>query len=108
MQSEQIRNIYEIINKIMIKGEEIMNKANNINTTKNIQKPLSVVMVETRDMIVNTLNATQMHPTLLEMILKDIYAEVQAQARLMLENEAAEYQRMLNEAQESDSDVENE
>lgn len=65
-------------------------------TNNNIQKPISLIIEEGKMTIINAINELNLHPTLLEPILKDIYAEVQMQARMALERETAEYQRMLS------------
>ena len=67
-------------------------------TNNNIQKPISLIIEEGKMTIINAINELNLHPTLLEPILKDIYTEVQMQARMALERETAEYQRMLSAA----------
>ena len=77
-------------------------------TNNSIQKPISLVIEEGKMTIINTINELNLHPTLLEPILKDIYAEVQMQARMTLERETAEYNRMLNETNNIKEEVPNE
>lgn len=67
---------------------------NNIN---NIQKPISMVIEESKNTIVNAINSVQLHPTLLEIIIKELYLEVQNQAKVIAENERYEYERKLSE-----------
>lgn len=81
---------------------------NNTNVTNNIQKPISLIIEEGKTNIINTINELNLHPTLLEPILKDIYAEVQMQARMTLERETAEYNRMRNEANNNKEEISNE
>lgn len=71
----------------------------------NIQKPFSVIVNEAKEGIVASINAAQLHPTLLEMILKEILFEVQTQARTALEQETLEYNRSLSKAKTEGSEV---
>lgn len=61
------------------------------NSNNQIQKPVSVIMSEARDKIATTLNGIDLHPVLLEMILKEIYLDVQNQAKYISEREMQEY-----------------
>ena len=65
--------------------------------TNNIQKPISMVLKESKDIIVNAINSVNLHPSLLEMIMKDLYVEVKNQAEIMSQRESSEYERMSNE-----------
>ena len=67
---------------------------NNIN---NIQKPVSMIVNESRDIIANAINSINLHPVLLEIILKDFYLEIKNQATVMSQRENSEYERMCNE-----------
>lgn len=70
----------------------------NNNTINNIQKPVSLIMTEAKENIVNAINEVQLHPVVLEMIVKELYMEIKDQAKMMIERESAEYQRTLMEA----------
>ena len=66
----------------------------NINT---INKPVSMVLNEAKDVI----DSVQLHPTLLEMVIKDIYNEVKYNAVAFSEREKAEYEQALQKSEES-------
>lgn len=77
---------------------------NNTNLTNKIQKPLTLATEETKTNLVNVVNEalSQMHPTLVSMIIREVLVEVQAYERTMFERENAEYQRAIAEAKESE------
>lgn len=70
-------------------------------------KPISMIVEESRQIIVDAINNANLHPTLLLMILKDIYNEVNQQAKIQYEYEKIEYEKMLTEIKnEVESDKE--
>ena len=69
----------------------------NTKNTNNIQKPISLIIDESKNAIVDAINNVQLHPVLLEMILKELYLEVQNQAIAATQREKNEYERLLNE-----------
>lgn len=46
------------------------------NKTKQIEKPISVAIEETKQQIADVINNSQLSPVVLDLILKDIYNEV--------------------------------
>lgn len=71
-----------------------MENTNNINT---INKPTGLFIEDAKQSIINTINEVNLHPTLLEMILRDIYNEAKELARAQYEREKAEYEQALAE-----------
>lgn len=71
-----------------------MENTNNINT---INKPTGLFIEDAKQSIINTINEVNLHPTLLEMILRDIYNEAKELAKLQYEREKAEYEQALAE-----------
>ena len=61
-------------------------------------KPLSMNVKEAETGIINEINKYNLHPALLELILKNIYAEVAALAKNTYESEANKYWQSINEA----------
>ena len=72
-----------------------MENTNNINTT--INKPIGLILEDAKQSIINTINEVNLHPTLLEMILRDIYNEVNELAKAQLNRERTEYEQALAE-----------
>jgi hypothetical protein len=68
------------------------------NNTNNIQKPISLVIEEAKNSIVYAINNAQLHPVLLEMIIKELYMEIQNQVKSTTQREKEEYERVLVEA----------
>lgn len=64
-----------------------------------MEKPLSLVIKESKQTIIDAINSVNLHPTLLEMVVKDIYIEVQALNKSVCENELKEYQERNGEKQ---------
>lgn len=70
----------------------------NDNTTNTkIDKPISVVIEDAKNLIIEAINGTSLHPTILEMVLKDIYNEVNEVAKAKHNREKAEYEQALME-----------
>lgn len=66
--------------------------------TNNIQKPISMVIEESKNAIVNVINSVQLHPMLLEMIVKELYLEIHHQATATAQREKEGYERTLTES----------
>lgn len=66
----------------------------------NIQKPISLIVKETKEEIVKLINNTQLHPTLFGMILKEVYAEFQEYEQKYSEQEQIQYYNELKAAEE--------
>ena len=58
---------------------------------KQINKPLSVILKEAEQGIINEINKYNLPPYLLELILKNIYAEVATLARQTYEQDMSNY-----------------
>ena len=71
-----------------------MNNTTNIN---NIEKPISLILEESKRVIIDAVNSTNLHPTLLEMIIKDIYNEVRERATYQYEFDKNEYEQKTHE-----------
>lgn len=57
-----------------------------------MEKPLSLVIKESKQTIIDAINSVNLHPTLLEMIVKDIYLEIRDLERTNSEREEKAYQ----------------
>lgn len=66
-----------------------------------MEKPVSVIISEAKKEIVDVINNVQIHPAILEMIMKDLYREVQALARQQAETETAQYNEGLKEEEKN-------
>ena len=74
--------------------------------TNNIQipdKPLSVYIQDAKQGIINAVNSTGLHITLLEMIMKELYTEIKQQADATYEHDKLKYEQALAEAQTQES-----
>lgn len=71
-----------------------MENTNNVT----INKPLSLILDESKKVIIDTINNIGLHPTLLEMILKEIYIEARQNAISQYEREKVEYEKALQES----------
>lgn len=70
-----------------------MENTNNTTNTNNIEKPISLILEESKRVIIDAVNSTNLHPTLLEMIIKDIYNEVRERANYQYEFDKNEYEQ---------------
>lgn len=69
---------------------------------ENIQKPTSLQIEECKQSIIDTINGLNMHATILEMVLKDIYLEVKQLADVTLAQEKQAYENALKQSKESE------
>ena len=67
------------------------------NTNNSINKPISLIIEESKQTIVNAINNTGLPMTLLEMVMRDLYNEVRQKALYQYESEKNEYERALAE-----------
>ena len=65
--------------------------------TNTINKPISLILEESKKTIVDAINSTGLPMTLLEMIVRDLYNEVRQNALYQYESEKKEYERTLAE-----------
>jgi hypothetical protein len=61
-----------------------------------MEKPLSLELNESREILVEALNKIQLHPVLLENLIKELYLEVQRYANVTREKEMKEYMASLD------------
>lgn len=78
----------------------------NNNTNNNIQKPVSVIIEETKGNLAKVINESGLHLSLIEMIFKDMYLEVCNQAERIYVREKAAYEQLCLQ-KENDSNVDN-
>ena len=69
----------------------------NINNTNTVNKPISLIIEDAKQSIIGVINEINLHPTLLEMVLRDIYNEANDLAKAQLNREKAEYEQALAE-----------
>lgn len=60
-----------------------------------MNKPFSIIVEETKQELVSVINQSGLHPSIIEMIVKDIYWEVN---RLNIETTTKEKERYLQES----------
>lgn len=56
-----------------------------------MDKPISMIIQESKDMIVETINKCNLHPSILELIVKDIYMDIAETAKKVSEIEEQKY-----------------
>ena len=54
-------------------------------------KPLSVKIKDTKNMLIDLCNQSELHPSVLEMIMKDIYLEIHSLAERYSKEEELQY-----------------
>lgn len=60
-----------------------------------MDKPVSMIIEETKKSLTDTINACRLHPSIIEMIVKDIYLEV---CQFNAVNAAKEKERYMQES----------
>lgn len=76
---------------------------NTNNNTNNIEKPISLILEESKRVIIDAVNSINLHPTLLEMIIKDVYNEVRGRAIYQYEFDKNEYEKSYEQSKEPTS-----
>ena len=61
-----------------------------------MEKPMSILIEETKQELIDVVNGCKLHPSIIELILKDVYWEVN-QVKI---NTIAKEQKMLQESTE--------
>ena len=80
---------------------------NTIDNNVNINKPMSIILEEQKKILVDAINKIELHPVLLEMIVKEAYYEVRDIAKAQGEREKVEYHNALLAQQSSQKEVQN-
>lgn len=62
-----------------------------------MDKPISIIIQETKQALADVINKSNLHPAIIELIIKDIYLEV---CQLNLANTAKENEQYLKESTE--------
>lgn len=71
-----------------------------------IEKPISLILEDSKQMIVDAINNTNLHISLLEPIIKDLYNEIKHKAIMQLEQDKREYKTLLNEHNKTQNNTE--
>ena len=66
-----------------------------------MEKPISVILSDLSDSIINEIKNSNIHPMILEPIIRDIYNMVLDSAKQQKEVEVAEYRKYLKEKEEN-------
>lgn len=77
-----------------------------------MNKPFSLIINETKESIINILNNSNLHPTVMEMIVKDIYLEINRLSTSIIEKDKQQYlqesvQELMNSSKLEESVIEN-
>lgn len=56
-----------------------------------MEKPISMVIEETKTSIINIINKSQLHPSIIELMLKEIYLEANIFSNEILQNERKQF-----------------
>lgn len=71
----------------------------------NMERPASLLIQETRSNIINILNESKLHPSILELIMKDIMNDVTNASTRIKNKELEEYNnKVLEEAKNNSED----
>lgn len=71
-----------------------------------MEKPASLLIQETRSNIINILNESKLHPTILELIMKDIMNDVTNASTRVKNKELEEYNNKVLEEAKNNSENE--
>lgn len=71
-----------------------------------MEKPASLLIQETRNNIINILNESKLHPSILELIMKDIMNDVTNASAIVKNKELEEYNNKVLEEAKNNSENE--
>ena len=63
-----------------------------------MEKPITIIIQETKDKLVEVLNTSNLPPVILEPIVKDIYNEITMLTKRQYEKDLYEYNNQLSQA----------
>lgn len=66
-----------------------------------MEKPITVVVTETKDAIIGILNESNLHPILMEQIMNEIHTEVTNVLNQTVQKEKDEYEKSLEEEEKA-------
>lgn len=75
-----------------------------MNNNNTIEKPISIIIDDARQIIVDAINNTRLHPSLLEPIVKELYNEIKHKAVMQLEHDRREYEIILNKQTQNNTE----
>lgn len=56
-----------------------------------MEKPISLIIDETKQSLIETINGCKLHPSIIEMVIKDIYVEVSNLSSTVATKEKEQY-----------------
>lgn len=68
---------------------------------KEFQKPISMVMKETRDSIINVINMSHLPISIIELILKDMYSDIRVTAEVEYKATVQQYNKQIEQMNKS-------
>lgn len=63
-----------------------------------MNKPFSLIIQETRQELIDVINNSNLHPSIMEMIIKDIYLEVNRLNVETIKNEKEQFMKVMKES----------
>lgn len=58
-----------------------------------MEKPISILLNESKQKLVTTINELQLHPSILELIVRELYVEIKVQAQKQLDDDMIAYKK---------------
>lgn len=69
-----------------------------------MNKPLSMTILEMKSNIIDVINKSGMSPTIIEMVMKDLYADIKNQCIAFEKEEQANYKKLITDKDKTDQD----
>lgn len=60
----------------------------------NVQKPVSIIIDDLKSNIIEIINNSNLHISIVELIVKDLFFEIKEQSKLILEMEKTKYDKI--------------
>lgn len=62
-----------------------------------MEKPITIIIQETKDQLIGIINASNLPPVILEPVVRDIYNEINTLTKMQYEKDLKEYHNKLNQ-----------
>ena len=98
-------NCYDLINCLNAFCSMTMEeKENKEGMEQNTNKPLCMRINDLKNIIINAVNASQLNPAIIEMVVRDLYMDIKNQCIALEKEEQANYEKLIADKDKTKQD----
>lgn len=68
---------------------------------QNVNKPLCMRISDLKSIVINAINASQLNPAIIEMVMKELYMDIKNQCIALEKEEQANYEKLIADKDKS-------